>query len=380
MADNNQVGNKEKTSLDKYDEARDKVKNFRASRHQNASQVDVDKEITQLKREHVEKIRKAIEAEVLSKKSLNLDNSPFVKAVRSVFVNGKNSHDILALDAYNLMLAVIRETADAISSGDYKCLFESSSTTKDDYVKAEVTYLEDYFRGKMLKAQKTSKNKKTSSNKQKAKQQPPATLTQPPHPPTRPQPTRTQTPSAPKASDAVMSADELEKGWKELYDWQEDILGKIQSLQSGYVVGNAPEWVMTLPDKIVEAFVLRFSLQYVKLWNAIRANYEWHRKRASELQNQDYQTAVQNYLDYLRLIEYALSSFGVKAFETRCGQPFDEHRQESVGDSAFSNPVVADSLRKGFEYTNRSTKQRIPIQRELVRVKNGDSSNEGRPR
>ena len=349
----------------------------------------------------------------ISKEPYAIDSSSFLHEVKRVFVENKPKKcNILLSDAYYLILSVKKAVANGnadeinakmigavIPDGFFNNLFVTSKPDLDENsIKTALAELQEQLEHQKLSRPIDSSGPTDSASSKECedqtreiqrgeealygsqnpnelirsvsqgKQENPVQST----PQEKPEAL-----AAPNMLDAAITFKELEKLCEEIHESQEKILEDIQKLQREYITGNAPEWVITLPDKIVESFVLRFAKEYIKLWNGITENYNWHAKKASKSGNSDYQMAVKNYLDYRRLIQYALSSFGVEMFASKPGTPLNGNIHEPVGSFAFSNPVVDKSLRDCFYYKNRSMDRAIVIQKELVRVKSGDLSDLG---
>lgn len=146
------------------------------------------------------------------------------------------------------------------------------------------------------------------------------------------------------------------------YAEQKNILEQVKKLQEP--TQELLTAFRSFSNNLTENYVLKFTNSLIALFNSIADNYDSHKDKAQNSQNNDYSNAVANYQDYMDDIKDTLADFGVQEISSTPGTKFEGKIHVAKNTKNFSpqTATIKKSLRTGFIY------KEIVLQKESVEV------------
>jgi len=132
---------------------------------------------------------------------------------------------------------------------------------------------------------------------------------------------------------------------RDLYDRLQEALPEV-----GKIYGE----VLNFSDNFNKEYVRKMADNLIDIYSNILKMYNYHKPLAAESTDANFKDAVENYVDFMDMIEDSLSLFGVTTVKSSIGTSFDGSIHEAKNpDFNPASGKVQENITPGFMYNGR---------------------------
>lgn len=127
-------------------------------------------------------------------------------------------------------------------------------------------------------------------------------------------------------------------------------------------VGNIYHQLLNFSDTFNKEYVRKMADSLIGIYMNIKKMYDYHKPLSENSNNNDYIYAVDNYVDFMEMIEETLSIFGVETIVSSLDTPFDGSLHEANNmDFNPSTGRIQGNISPGFRYNGRVIRKETVI-------------------